>query len=80
MSDFECGKCGEVDPKEILDSCPAQGQCPKCGLWLTSKRGITLLTEEEGRKLRPELYKIHDKKLKDRKDKEKKKCSNLLDG
>jgi len=54
---FKCSKCGEVEPSVIYDSCPAQADCPICGEHMISTIGIKLLTEEEGRKLRPELYK-----------------------
>lgn len=57
MSNFECSKCGSFTPIEIYDSAPAQASCPKCGEMTYDKNGgIKIMSEEESRAKRPELY------------------------
>jgi len=56
---FICPKCGEVKPKEIYDSCPAQASCPKCNKWIREEDGIHIMSEEEGVLKRPDFYKKH---------------------
>lgn len=60
MSKYICKKCGEVEPKMIYYSFPAQFDCPICGLQGESDDKLKLLTEEEGRARRPEMYKKFD--------------------
>lgn len=45
---WKCPNCGDVEPKGIMYSCPAQATCPKCG-----KR----IDDGEGIKTIPEIYK-----------------------
>jgi transcription initiation factor IIE alpha subunit len=54
--EFDCPKCGKVNPTALYYSCPMQADCPKCGAKLEKSDSIKILSEEEGRKLRPQFY------------------------
>lgn len=55
---FICPTHGEVKPKIFLYSCPLCAKCPYCGKTMRDRddKGIKVLTEEESRLKRPELY------------------------
>ena len=57
MKKWTCTKCGEVEPKVIYYSCPAQADCPNCGERLEDPDGgIKILSLEESIVARPSLY------------------------
>lgn len=55
--EFTCPKCGVVTPTTIYYSCPLQADCPTCGIRLTGKTGIKILSGKEAREKRLEFYK-----------------------
>lgn len=58
MKKWNCPSCGEVEPKGIMYSCPAQATCPKCGIRIEDGEGIKIIEDEETCvRLRPSLYK-----------------------
>lgn len=57
MNEFDCPKCGKVNPTVIYDSFPQQADCPNCGATLEENDSLKVLSEEESKKMRPEFYK-----------------------
>jgi len=58
MKKWKCPNCGDVEPEVIMDSCPAQATCPKCGRRIEDGEGIRIIEDEEMCvRLRPEFYK-----------------------
>lgn len=69
---YICKKCGEVNPKMVYYSFPAQFDCPICGLHGESDEKIRVLSLREAIEKRPEFYKkIIADKCNNCKDKEK---------
>jgi hypothetical protein len=57
MKKWNCKTCGEVKPKVIYYSCPAQADCPICHARLEDPDGfLKVLTIEEAIQKRPKLY------------------------
>ena len=54
---FICPKCGKVEPKNVRYSFPAQADCPKCGMVIEDDAKFKIMSEEEGKKYRPDFYK-----------------------
>jgi hypothetical protein len=51
-----CPHCGGESDGSHMYSAPPQTQCRDCGKRWSFGKGIEMLSEEEGRKKRPELY------------------------
>lgn len=55
---YICKKCGEVKPKMVYYSFPAQFDCPICGLHGESDDKIKILSLKEAIGKRPFFYKM----------------------
>ena len=64
MSKFICSICGEIKPKNVDYGFPQGGDCPNCGKRVVNNETIKVLTEEEARAKRPELYRMLDEQKK----------------
>jgi len=53
----KCPHCGGESDGSRMYSAPPQTRCQDCGKLWSFGKGIEVLSEEEGRKKRPELYK-----------------------
>ncbi len=57
MCKFVCPEHGEFKPNGVLYSCPLQARCPECDNLVEAEGGgVKVLSEEEARRKRPELY------------------------
>jgi ribosomal protein S27E len=55
---FICPEHGEFKPECVLYSCPLQARCHICSKLIEdADGGIKVLSDEESRRLRPELWK-----------------------
>lgn len=57
MCKFVCPEHGEFEPTAVCYSCPAKAYCSVCGKLVEEDGGgIEVLSEEESRRRRPELW------------------------